>query len=192
MVKPPHRPGGGSFSPLDAAMDLLADRTGRAVLVVRGDSMRPTLTAGDEVQIDLTPGKLHFGDLLLFRQADYLVVHRYLGSARRPDGTRCLRTRGDGRSLLDPPVDPAAVRGRAVAATRASRWRTLSGAGSRAWAVGVGAHDLLWAALAFFASFEPLRRIVAAVDRGLLLAADTIAFKIVHRVVSDPAERREP
>lgn len=186
MVKPPHRPGWGSFSPLDAAIEVLADGTGKAVLVIRGESMRPTLAPGDEVQVDLAPGRLRFGDLLLFRQADYLVVHRFLGPARRPDGSPCLRTRGDGRIALDPALDRGAVRGRAIAARRKNEWRTLTGAAPRAWGIAVAGHALFWSAAAVVVGWEPLRRIVAGIDRGLLLAADGIAFKIVHGSVPDP------
>jgi hypothetical protein len=169
---------------LDGAIGLLRDGAASAVLGIVGDSMRPTLLPGDEVRVDLSPRPPRFGELLLFRQADYLVVHRYLGPARRPDGTPCLRTRGDGRIVLDPALDPAGVRGRAVAFRRGGAWRTLQGAGPRAWAIAVGAHAWFWSALA---SVLPVRRVAAAADRGLLLAASALAFKIVHRVEPGPS-----
>ena len=52
---------------------------------------------------------------MLYRQLDYLVVHRMLGSAWLAGGGPGLRTRGDGKPGLDPPLDARQVRGRVVA-----------------------------------------------------------------------------
>ena len=71
---------------------------------------------------------------------------------------------------------------RAVAFHREGTWRRLTGAAPRAWAVAVGAHDLFWSALAIVLPGKA----VTALDRGLLLAASAIAFKIVHRVDARP------
>src|SRR5262249_55860217 len=102
---PPRRPGGGSFFPpmsqpedVDSRVgdvaELLVRSGGEGTITIRGESMVPTLAAGCAVRVRFGARKPRFGDLIVFRQANYLAVHRYLGPARSGGRPR-LRTRGD-------------------------------------------------------------------------------------------------
>lgn len=111
-------PGGSRLPPhwLDAAVELLA-RTGTSgTLVVRGGSMEPTLGPGAVISVDFSPCRLRVGDLLVFRQAGFLVVHRLV--RRRRDAGSPLRTQGDACPDPDPPVASDSVLGRVTAVQR--------------------------------------------------------------------------
>lgn len=184
---------------MDAAVDLLA-RDGRlGALRVLGGSMVPTLPPGSEVRVDFAPAKPRRGDLVVFRQAGYLAVHRLLGRARLPDGSPCLRTRGDGVLALDPPVEPSSVIGRAVAIRRDGTWRDLGRGGAKAYAALIALHDLGWAGAGVAADRTAdrvlralrlpafARRMVARVDAGLLAVADRLFFRLLHPPAPPPA-----
>src|SRR5258706_16314757 len=86
----------------EALRIMLSERGAATVPVTAGDtSMVPHLRGGDAVlAVPLTASPAR-GDLLLYRQQEYWVVHRCLGWAAR-DPREGLRTRGDGRNVLDP------------------------------------------------------------------------------------------
>jgi hypothetical protein len=159
------------------------------VTIVAGDrSMEPTLHGGDAILAVPLPGPPARGDLLVFRQSAELVVHRYLGSARTRDGSPCLRTRGDGRFELDPPVDRSAVRARVAAMRRGGAWRSLEGAGPRVYAALVAWHDLAWAGAAHAARPVRLSGVIAALDRALLRLLTRVALPLAHRRLDAPLE----
>lgn len=176
-MKPP-----GIASNLGAeAVALLAGSGEETWLPVVGDSMRPLLEDGDRVAV--RPGRFRprLGDLAIFRQADYVVLHRLLGPARGAGEEGPYRARGDGRSRLDPPVVSAAIVARAVAIeTRRGCFR-LDASGARLYAVAVGLHALAWGALA--AAVRPARAegAVARLDRTFLSVAHTLFFRLLHR-----------
>jgi hypothetical protein len=186
---------------LDAAVDLMG-RSGRGGAVrVRGDSMRPTLVAGQQLAVEFSPSRLSSGDMLLFRQADYLVVHRLVGRSRKRDGRSRLRTRGDAVVTLDPPLDPRRVVGRVLAVEHGDGWRSVRSAAARGYARCLACHDLFWAALGVAARLgdRVLRRLrlpavllsgVAAADRWLLGRLHGLLFRRVHPAVSEPEEAR--
>ena len=201
MVMPPRRPGGGSLSSrgklLEEAVELLASTAGDGIVRVLGESMRPTILPGRRLRVELAPPKIRLGDVILFRQADYLAVHRFLGRVRLQDGRRCLRTRGDGVLALDPAVDPSRVVGTIVSIERVSGWRSLRGVRARAYAVLLAAHDLFWAGVGAIAGRcdgwlkrpgQPaaLRARVARVDRWLLEHMDVLLFDRVHARTAEP------
>lgn len=79
-----------------------------------GDSMHPTIRAGDTVEILRVPlDSLHPGDVILTRAPRGLTVHRIV----RIDGESAT-TRGDNAAADDPPVALAEVLGRVVAVYR--------------------------------------------------------------------------
>jgi len=183
---------------LDAVVEMMG-RAGKLGSVrVLGHSMEPTLGSGDLLAVDFAASALRTGDLLVFRQADYLTVHRLLGSARDPEGRPCLRTRGDGTTALDPPLARQCVVGRVVAARRGGVWRDFGGKGARRYARAVAWHDLAWAAVGVAASRtldrvfrrlrlgSPARRLAVAADRALIGAADRLLFDRLHREMEAP------
>jgi len=154
--------------------------------------MVPLLHAGQLIAVDLSPFEPEIGDLLLYRQLDYLVVHRYLGPATREDGHPSLRTRGDGCLGLDPPLDRGRVRGRVVAVEAEGRWWDLDSGGARAWALAVALHDLFWAAAGILARGcdSQLRRAgipagaerwASKLDRTVLRWSHGLLFRTLHR-----------
>jgi len=176
---------------LDAAIALLGRGGRRGILPMIGESMRPTLQPGERVLVEFEARDLERGDLVLYRQVDYLVVHRVLGPATR-DLEPKLRTRGDGTPGLDPPLERSRIRGRVVAIERGGKWFRLDGGAARAYAIAVALHDLWWAGAHAIASAIDRRllragprgvvaRIVEACDRGLLGAAHGALFRAAHR-----------
>jgi len=175
---------------LAAAMDLLGPGGESIVLEVSGDSMVPTLRHDDAVRVELGRQGCRFGDLLVFVQADSVVVHRCLGPARDRAGARCLRTRGDGRWNLDPPLAPRNVVGRVAAVRRGGEWWSLGGRAARGYAAAVALHDLVWAVAAVAArrlGGERWRAATHRLDRALLRRLDTLWFRRVHARAPLPA-----
>lgn len=172
----------------DDALGLLIASGRTAVLPVReGDrSMAPLLRGGDAVAA-AAGGPRGRGDLLVFRQQDYLVVHRFLGRARTRDGAACLRTRGDGRNVLDPPLDPGRVRARVSAVRRGGRWRSLDGPGAAVFRTLMAWHGLAWSATGMLARPFGLARIVAALDRAVLSVGVPVVFPLLHRSAAPPS-----
>jgi signal peptidase I len=182
---------------LDAAVELMGRSSGRGTFQVRGESMTPTLTPGSLVAVDFSQTSLRRGDILLFRQADYLTVHRLLGTARFPDGSPCLRTRGDGRNRLDPPLDRSRVHGRVFAVLRDEVWREMRSGRARLYATALAFHDLVWAAAGVLAaridrrvgregSPGSLERAAGAVDRMLLGLFHRVLFPWFHPRIAAP------
>ncbi|MDH3627611.1 MAG: S26 family signal peptidase [Acidobacteriota bacterium] len=186
---------------LDAAVELMGRSGRRGTVRVEGRSMRPILDSDDVVAIDFESRPPRFGDLLLFRQLDYLVIHRAVGNARRrPDarGPR-YRTRGDSVSRLDPVVVPERIVGRAVAIYDGKEWWDLDRLGARLYAWEIALHDLFWAGAGAIArrGDRGLKRIgiraliepmVAWVDRTSLRLVHPLIFWLSHRRVKDRAD----
>ena len=173
------------------AVELLTTEGGESLFRVRESdhSMQPTLEPGTRLLVRFRTAPLRRGDLVLFRQADYLVIHRLLGQARSPDGRPCLRTRGDWTPGVDPPLAPADVVGRAVTVETRHGWRSLEGARARTYALGAALHDLFWAGVGVVvdrAGLHPVRPLVTALDRGLLRVAHLAAFRLLHPRVEAP------
>jgi hypothetical protein len=172
----------------EQAFRTLLEEHGSAVVpVAAGDeSMRPLLGGGDLV-LAVVPGVApRPGDLIVFAQRDYLVVHRYLGEAAAPDGTPCLRTRGDGRNQLDPPVRLESVRGHVVAVRRGGIWRSLEGGRARAFARLVAWHALGWSAAGAALGTVGLGALAASIDGGLMRVS-ALLIPIVLRRIPAPA-----
>ena len=182
---------------LDTAVGLMGRNGVRGTLRVRGESMTPTLRPGDLVAVDFSQVPLRRGDILLFRQVDYLTVHRLLGTARLPDGSACLRTRGDGRHRLDPPLDRSRVHGRVFAVQGKGAWRDMRSRGARLYARSMALHDLAWAAVGVLAarldrlagrggSQRSLETAAAWVDQKLLGLLHRLLFSRVHPRIDRP------
>lgn len=187
---------------LDAAVEMMG-RAGRGGTVrVVGDSMEPTLSEAQLLDAEFRTDPPRRGDLVLFRQVDYLVVHRYLGPCRATDGRRAYRTRGDGRLFLDPAVPPERLIGRVRGACYGDVWRTFRTRRGALYGRLVAAHDLAWAAAGAVARSgdRALAKVrlpaflvaaVGACDRALLRAAHALLFRLTHPVVGAP-ERPAP
>jgi len=173
---------------LDQALDLVMSQRGQVVIpITAGDSsMIPHLRGGDAVLAIPPAGLPSCGDLVLFWQMDYWVVHRSLGPVVTRDGRSGLRTRGDGRNALDPLVVVDDVRARIVAVRRGGVWRTLDGTPARIYARLVAWHDLFWAAAGVVAGSVGLGRAVAAIDLALLRIAVPLVFPLIHGRIAAP------
>jgi hypothetical protein len=161
--------------------------------------MLPTLADGQRVWIKLGRRDLERGDLLLFRQVDYLVVHRLLGRTASAGGRSCLRTRGDGWQFFDPPVDEDKVEGSVIAIEASGLWWDLRGAGARLYALLLVLHCLFWALAAMLAkriqaAFSligigaGLQSRVARLDRALLGLIHRLLFRRLHAHSPSPPE----
>jgi len=160
------------------------------------------------VAVGFSQAPLRRGDILLFRQVDYLTVHRLLGTARLPDGGTCLRTRGDGGHRLDPPLDRSRVYGRVFAVLRDGGWRDMRPGRARLYARALALHDLAWAAVGVLAarlyrragregSRRSLETTAAFVDQKLLGLFHRLLFSWIHQRIDRPegleeAPKEEP
>jgi hypothetical protein len=168
---------------------MLSEREAAIVVITEGDtSMVPHLSGGDAVLAAPRAARPRQGDLLLYRQRDYWVVHRFLSSTTTRDGGEGLRTRGDGRNALDPCLIPEDVLARVVALRRAGVWRSLAGRPAGVYARLMAWHDLLWAAAGVVAGHFHLGRLVAALDLGVLRLVVPLAFPLFHRRIAPPAD----
>jgi signal peptidase I len=62
---------------------------------VISNSMNPLITRGDQVMVEIVPaGKLHFGDIIVFKKDGLLVTHRMLGK-RKHEGDYHSLEKGD-------------------------------------------------------------------------------------------------
>ena len=172
---------------LDQALELVMAQRGQVVIpIAAGDtSMVPHLYGADEVLAVPVTGSPLAGDLLLFRQSDYWVVHRCLGRVATKDGRTGFRTRGDGRNRLDPLVIGADVRARVIALRRAGTWRSLRGTPARVYAKLMAWHGLFWAAAGVAAGTIGCAGLVAALDLALLRIVVPVAFPLFHRRLDD-------
>jgi hypothetical protein len=176
---------------VDAALRLLPPGT-PGTLPIQGHSMEPTLPHGSEIVVDFNARAFRRGDLVVFRQGREVVVHRYLGRARFPDGRPCLRTRGDGLLYLDPHLAPENVLGKVLLLRRAGIWRDLRGRGPRLYAGLLAWHDYFWAACGVLVERAQGGRrsgwrLARRLDRALLRRADVALFTRVHREVCPPS-----
>ena len=189
----------GLGSPLlDAAVALMGNAGRLGIVRVLGESMRPTLPPDSLLCVDFAPAGLRRGDLLLFRQGEYLAVHRLLFRSTDREGSPCLRTRGDNVLALDPPVDPARVIGRVTAMRRDGVWRDLLTRPARLYAALLAFHDFFWTGSSVVAdrtldrAFRvlhlpfSLRRTIVRLDGALLRAADRLFFDAIHAQVPPP------
>jgi hypothetical protein len=177
---------------VEAAVELMGRAGRNGTVRVQGISMLPTLEPGRILVVDFTPARLRMGDVLLFRQGGILVVHRFLGHVTSRSAGPCLRTRGDGRPDLDPPLRDEDVLGRVIAVERGGRLRSLDGVTARAYALGLAMHDHFWAAAAYFAGRIDhratklglpglLRPLATWIDRTALRVKDRLLFAACHR-----------
>ena len=176
----------------DQALHLMLSERGAAIVdVTEGDtSMVPHLHGGDAVLAVPLAAKPKRGDLLLYRQQDYWVVHRFLGWLAGKDGDDGLRTRGDGRNALDPRLVAADVLARVVAVRRGGTWRSLDGLPARLYAGLMAWHNLFWAFAGVATGRVGLGRLVAGIDLGLLRLLVPLAFPLCHRRIARPAASR--
>ena len=69
----------------------------RVFVAIRGSSMLPCLCEGSRVEVVGVRGRVAFGDLVLLRWGDRLVVHRVVVA-----GKRRVVTKGDNLPFFDP------------------------------------------------------------------------------------------
>lgn len=169
----------------DHALQLMLSERGTAVVpIMVGDtSMAPLLRGGDAVLAAPLATPMRPGDLLLYRQQDYWVVHRFLGPVR---AGHVLRTRGDGRNTLDPGVATDHVRARVVAVRRGGSWRSLQGLPPRTFARLMAWHGLTWALAGIAARKVGLGPVAAALDLGVLRLLVPALFPLFHRRIAPP------
>lgn len=192
---------------LFAAVELLGRAGQRGTVRVQGQSMLPTLRSGDLLAVDFSQAPMRRGGLLLYRQVQYLVVHRLLGHSISPEGRPALRTRGDGQPQFDPFLDPAQVVGHVLATSAdGCLWRDQCSAGARCYGYAAVLHALFWGYLGIAAGLAdraarklcrlktPFRAMVAAVDRAFMRCAHRLFFTFCHPVIDNPvhAEGSDP
>jgi hypothetical protein len=197
---------------IEQALDILDSGGSEIVMPVAGDSMLPTLRPGQLIHFERSPARLRRGDLIVARNPANpqgrlgdgarppLLVHRLLGSVSKPDGTRYLRLRGDGRNNLDPRVEPEWVIGRVLAVEDLEGWRTLRNPGARFYANLVALHDLFWSVLGVASRGVDralrlpavLGRSSAALDRTLLRLAHLACYRFAHSRCGEPHVNNRP
>jgi signal peptidase I len=189
---------------LVAAVELLGRAGQRGTVRVQGQSMLPTLQSGDLLAVDFDRARLRRGGLLLYRQMEYLVVHRLLSHTTSKEGRPSLRTRGDGLSQFDPFLDPENVIGRVLATSAdGKRWRDECSALARLYGYAAAAHALSWGYVGITAGFAdravrklcriktPFRAVIARVDLGSMTCAHVLFFKLCHPIIDNPVQSED-
>jgi len=125
---------------------------GAAWACVASASMSPLIRDGDYVLVDrVSPNEVRFGDIVVFKVAGNLAVHRALGKGHT-DGTACLREKGDA-SVLSTLVPEEDVVGRVRFVIGRGLVKDLASPRGRALQVAIGMQSLaflvLWRALAY-------------------------------------------
>lgn len=77
--------------------------------------MSPTLRDGEEVEVRLDGAGVRPGDVVLFLDGGFLLLHRVIALRRG-----ALLTQGDGAARPDPPVPRSHLLGRALVPRRAA------------------------------------------------------------------------
>jgi signal peptidase I len=125
---------------------------GAAWACVTSTSMSPLIKEGDHVLIErVSPGHIRFGDIVVFKVAGSLAVHRALGK-RHVNGIAYLREKGDA-VLLSTLVPEEDVVGRVRCIRGRGGLKNLTSARGRALQMVIAAQSLaflvVWRALAF-------------------------------------------
>jgi signal peptidase I len=93
-----------------AAFAFYREDESSAWIEVNGWSMTPLVRPGDEVFVEFGTRAPAFGEIVVYRQGDLMIVHRLVW--RQSSGSeQLLITRGDGMPLFDPPVPSSNVLG---------------------------------------------------------------------------------
>ncbi len=176
---------------VDEAARLLGETGGQGRLEVQGTSMLPHLRPDESIWIDFAPAVRRAGEIVVFRQAGALLVHRIVG--RKDDH---YRIRGDHAPCFDGPTMPDRILGRVVAFERAGRWYSLEGLPARLYARAVAAHAFFWTGLGVVVErVRPrsrLRELIFRVDALTLYLACGLVFRLCHRLRNCPAILDDP
>jgi len=90
--------------------------------LISGDSMHPTLRAGDVAVIqEVSPTEIHVGDVVRFQYESVHVVHRVIEVRQTQEGLIFV-TQGDANNQIDPPVPANRIDGRVVFVIRKVGW----------------------------------------------------------------------
>ena len=95
-----------NITKIELAAEVL-DRFGSGRLQVQGSSMLPSLRPGDEVELRSPSQQIEVGDVVAYRRADRLFVHRVVERNCRGE----LVTRGDTLPQADAPVSESELLG---------------------------------------------------------------------------------
>ena len=106
-----------SSAALATVLNLWGQQGHQNLLDITGTSMWPFLREGDRVYVQHGNGTIRWGDVILFRQHERLIVHRLVFSRRQGPTTQHLML-GDNRLYPDAPVGREEVVGRVTAIHR--------------------------------------------------------------------------
>lgn len=97
-----------------------------AWLTVRSGSMVPMIQVGDRVLVKpIQPRHIHFGDIVVFKEADKMVVHRVMGRREGHQGTTFLQ-KGDSNTVAAH-ISVESVIGKVVCIRKGDRHIRLDG-----------------------------------------------------------------
>jgi len=108
-----------------------------------GWSMHPTIRDGEVITAEpVAPGRLKWGEIVLYRAGEALLAHRFVGR-KRSDGSSQLLLRGDAPGAQDEGVTAGQILGRVVCTVRGNKSLRLSTAKARIlWVARHAAHRL--------------------------------------------------
>jgi signal peptidase len=94
---------------------LISGVTGYRLAIGSGQSMEPTLYAGDIlITQDLTASELKPGDIIVYNDGTKNIMHRIISIETAADGTRTFIAQGDNNTIADPPVPESEYIGKLV------------------------------------------------------------------------------
>lgn len=116
---------------LEAASDIWSRLGSQHAIPVSGQSMWPTIRDGDRVWIAHGSDRVSRDDVIVYRTAGRLIVHRVVSIHRNGEHRR-FTTRGDNSGHRDAPVELGQVVGQVIAVERRGcTWRMPTG--DRRW-----------------------------------------------------------
>jgi signal peptidase I len=81
--------------------------------------MHPTIKEGEAITVaPAMPGAIRRGDVILYRVGRGVIAHRVARVAQKPDSTLVFVPRGDASATCDEPIAESAVLGTVVAVER--------------------------------------------------------------------------
>lgn len=105
---------------VDATLDIWGKVGKRSQIRITGNSMQPLFRPGDRILIQHGSDGFRRGDVLVFRMADQIVVHRLL-DIRTDQNRSYLLTKGDSVLRPDPRFSSDQVLGRVIGFSRNGR-----------------------------------------------------------------------
>jgi signal peptidase I len=138
----------------------LYEKRGKGWLTVVSGSMHPMIKVGDRVLVTrFSPRLAHFGDVIVFRKRDELVVHRIIGR-NCVGGTAMIMQKGDANAHGSL-IDPRSILGKVICIHRESKYLWMNSLSGKLLNLFIGTTSYLTLALSLYPLSVMLDRVTS-------------------------------